>query len=64
MPNIAQSLDIIRSKKEYTLKIEVIGKEMSKLDGLHEVKKMRDWVKKLNIVQAKVGTSTLSQGIH
>ncbi|XP_063680086.1 uncharacterized protein LOC134815480 [Bolinopsis microptera] len=54
LPNIAQSLDIIRQKKEYTLKIEVIGKELSKLEGVHEVPKMRSWSKKLSVLQAQV----------
>ena len=54
LPNIAQSLDIIRQKKEYTLKIEVIGKELSKMDGVHDVPKMRSWTKKLAVLQTKV----------
>eukprot|EP00116_Pleurobrachia_bachei_P009817 sb/3470079/ len=54
LPNIAQSLEIIRKKKELTLKIEVIGKELSKLEGLHQITEMRQWVKKLNILQNHV----------
>lgn len=54
LPNIAQSLDVIRQKKEYALKIEVIGKELSKMDGVHDVDMMRSWTKKLSVLQAQV----------
>ena len=54
LPNIAQSLDVIRQKKEYALKIEVIGKELSKMDGVHDVANMRSWTKKLSVLQTQV----------
>ena len=56
LPNIAQSLDVIRQKKEYALKIEVIGKELSKMDGVHDVANMRSWTKKLSVLQTQVRT--------
>lgn len=54
LPNIAQSLEVIRNKKELALKIEVIGKELSKLNNLHDVPKLREWVKKLTLLKAQV----------
>jgi len=61
LPNIAQSLDVIRKKKEYTLKIEVIGKELSKLDGVHDLATMREWTKKLTVLQAQVNEEISSK---
>jgi hypothetical protein len=64
LPNIAQSLDVIRKKKEYTLKIDVIGKELSKLDGVHDLTTMREWTKKLTVLQAQVEPAMFNKIIN
>ena len=54
LPNIAQTLDVIRHKKELTWKIDALNKELGKLENTHVVYKMRAWIKKLDTLQIQV----------